>query len=200
MSPAEPVRTDAPGALRQPASTHGPQEPVRWGDLVKQSQPDLRLVERPARRRKTRPRHRLVPGVIALASAVSLGLVALHVLIAENQFTLDNLQQEASAQQQDYEHLRLDIAQLESPARVVSVAEDQLGMQQPASVTYLPAVPSGAGTGRSSASSGVDGQGVLSSGGGTAAGTAGAGGEGTVRAPQGDANWPSIKPYLSGSP
>ncbi len=61
------------------------------------------------------------------------------MLIAENQFRLDNLQQQASLQQASYEKLRLEVAQLEAPARIVSVAEGKLGMRQPGSVTYLPA-------------------------------------------------------------
>jgi len=59
----------------------------------------------------------------------------------ENQFRLDQLQQQASAQQERYEKLRLEVAELEAPARIVSAAEGPLGMRQPGSVTYLPAPP-----------------------------------------------------------
>ena len=72
-----------------------------------------------------------------------LGLVTLHVLIAENQFRLDAPQQQTATQQADYEKLRLHVAELESPARIVSVAEGRLGLQQPGSVTYLPAISTG---------------------------------------------------------
>jgi hypothetical protein len=56
-----------------------------------------------------------------------------------------------------------------------------LGLVQPGSVTYLPATTTQA-----------------SKGGGST--TVGPVPPGSVTAPQGDADWPSIKPYLSGSP
>ena len=98
----------------------------------------LRLVENQARRRAGRRRLLVILG-IATAAVVCLALVALHVLIAENQFRLDRLQQQAATEQASYEKLRLQVAQLEAPARIVSQAEGQLGMVQPTSVTYLPA-------------------------------------------------------------
>jgi cell division protein FtsL len=110
---------------------------------------------------------------------VFLALVTLHVLIAENQFHLDQLQQQASAQQERYEKLRLEVAELEAPARIVSAAEGPLGLRQPGSVTYLAATPTTA-----TPTSGV----------------AGAGTDAGPAAPQGDADWPLIKPYLSGTP
>ena len=64
------------------------------------------------------------------------------MLIAENQFTLDRLTQTAATEQASYEKLRLQVAQLEAPARIVSEAEGRLGLVQPGSVTYLPATTS----------------------------------------------------------
>ncbi|HTT89323.1 MAG TPA: hypothetical protein VMF65_07180 [Acidimicrobiales bacterium] len=163
----------------------------------------LRVVENQARRRAGRRRLLVVLG-IASAAAVCLALVALHVLIAENQFRLDNLQQQAAADQASYERLRLQVAQLEAPARIVSQAEGKLGMVQPASVTYLPATPSAAtkttanrvtpdGTGRQ--------EGDTTTGGRTStSAVADPPTTGTVTAPQGDSDWPTVKPYLSGSP
>jgi cell division protein FtsL len=121
--------------------------------------------------------------------AVSFGLVGLHVVIAEEQFHLDKLQQEASDAQANYEKLRLSVAQLEAPARIVSVAEGH-GMEQPGSVTYLPAPKAGGRGGRR-------GAGRHASTAGEASAT---GAPDVVRAPAGDADWPSVKPYLSGSP
>ncbi len=101
----------------------------------------LRLVENQAKRRAGRRRLLVILG-IASAAVVCLALVALHVLIAENQFRLDRLQQQAATEQASYEKLRLQVAQLEAPARIVSQAEGRLGMVQPATVTYLPATTS----------------------------------------------------------
>ncbi len=159
----------------------------------------LQLVQNQARRRAGRRRLLVLLG-IACVAVVGLALVGLHVLIAENQFRLDNLQQQAATEQASYEKLRLQVAQLEAPARIVSQAEGRLGMVQPASVTYLPA-PSAATpktTRKVLTGSGVDntasdaqtGTSVVTDPPTT----------GTVTAPQGDSDWPTVKPYLSGNP
>lgn len=152
----------------------------------------------------------LVSAGIGAVAAVSMGLVALHVLIAENQFRLDNLQQQASIQQENYEKLRLNVAQLESPSRIVSVAEGKLGMQQPGSITYLPATsaPPSGGSLTGAVNAGPGARSGSSASGGSVAGGSVTGGSvlggsvlgGSVSAPQGDADWPTIKPFLSGSP
>ncbi|HXR21511.1 MAG TPA: hypothetical protein VN786_03045 [Acidimicrobiales bacterium] len=150
----------------------------------------LRLVREQARRRAN-GRRLLVSAGIALLGVFCLGLVTLHVLIAENQFTLDRLTQTAATEQVSYEKLRLQVAQLEAPARIVSDAEGKLSLVQPGSVTYLPATNPRAtdGGGTAPASPGQAGP-----------GPPGSASAGSVTAPQGDADWPSIKPYLSGSP
>ena len=140
----------------------------------------LRLVRARARRRAN-GRRLLVSAGIGLLGLFCLGLVTLHVLIAENQFTLDRLTQTAASEQASYEKLRLQVAQLEAPARIVSESEGRLGFVQPGSVTYVPATTSQATKGAGPA-------------------TVGSASARSVTAPQGDADWPSIKPYLSGSP
>jgi len=172
----------------------------------------LRLVREQARRRAN-GRRLLVSAGIALLGIFCLGLVTLHVLIAENQFTLDRLTQTAATEQASYEKLRLQVAQLEAPARIVSEAEGRLRLVQPGSVTYLPAISSqatkgGGPAGRSSKRGGAaksadpPSGGLASADGPVPAGpiSAGVASAGSVTAPQGDADWPSIKPYLSGSP
>lgn len=142
-------------------------------------------------------RRRLVLGAaLAAATVMCFALVALHVLIAENQFTLDRLQQQAAGEQANYERLRLQVASLEAPARIVSLAEGRLGMVQPASVTYLPAVAGASSTSaRGTAAAGNPGTRTSNS-----APRSGPIGSSTVPAPAGDANWPGVKPYLSGNP
>jgi cell division protein FtsL len=200
VSPAEAERERlllraAEGAVHQA-------EPAR--PEPEQTRRHLRLVEREARRRTNR-RHAIVSVAIAGIAVVCLGLVALHVLIAENQFRLDQMQQQAAVQQERYEKLQLQVAQLEAPARIVSVAEGPLGMRLPGSVTYLPATSASAAAGRAT------GPDAPSTGPATTRpedGTEGSPADppreavagGTVAAPEGDADWPVIKQYLSGSP
>jgi cell division protein FtsL len=198
------------GELLEPGHVDGgadsPSAPSRRDR--EEQQRHLRLVQNQARRRAGRRRLLVVLG-IATVAVVGLALVGLHVLIAENQFRLDRLQQQASTEQAGYEKLRLQVAQLEAPARIVSQAEGRLGMVQPATVTYLPATTSGPATtattataekGRqnnptSSRSASPAGRSRVS-----APAAADPPTTGVVAAPQGDSDWPSVKPYLSGSP
>jgi cell division protein FtsL len=72
------------------------------------------------------------------------GIVSLHVALTQGQFRLERLEARADAQQTRYERLRLQVAELESPDRIVAVAQERLGMVPPPGVTYLS--PSGAVT------------------------------------------------------
>jgi cell division protein FtsL len=92
-----------------------------------------------ARRRRTR----LL--VVVLFASVVVGLlavVALHALLSQNQLRLDQIDARAASEQTRYERLRLEVAQLESPGRIVATAQQKLGMVTPPVVTYL--APSGA--------------------------------------------------------
>ncbi len=204
----------------------GPAAPSRQDR--EEQQRHLRLVQNQARRRAGRRRLLVVLG-IATVAVVGLALVALHVLIAENQFRLDVLQQKASTEQASYEKLRLQVAQLEAPARIVSQAEGRLGMVQPATVTYLPATTSTpphcgdpghhcGDPGHHCGDHGERGQGpaqqhhiepkcILLRGlrglrglRASASAVTDPPTTGAVAAPQGDSDWPTVKPYLSGSP
>jgi len=188
MSPAE-LRRYARLAATSEEAARAQRLPAPKPEEQPRSERHLHLVRDQSRQPGIR-RHIAVLMVIGVVAVISMGLVALHVLIAEAQFRLDSLEQQASAQQARYERLRLDVAQLESPSRIVSVAEGDLGMRQPGSVTYLPAtsVPAGPSTGSSPG------------GGPVVPGVGGGGLNSSSSAPQGDADWPMIKPYLSGSP
>jgi cell division protein FtsL len=63
--------------------------------------------------------------------------VAFHVVLTQNQFRLDHLTDRATEEQARYSRLRLQVAELESPSRVVAAAQDKLGMVQPPAVAYL---------------------------------------------------------------
>ncbi|MBO0691900.1 MAG: hypothetical protein J2P58_03290 [Acidimicrobiaceae bacterium] len=143
----------------------------------------LRVVEpRPRRRPSARVLFLAASGVVI---AVAFGLVYLHVVMAERQFRLDDLNTRVANEQAQYQQLRLQVAQLSSPQQIISTAEGKLGMRQPSSVIYLSPK-----SGSASATSGASGL-----------GTDPKSGERTVvPAPQGDANWPAIKSDLAGSP
>ncbi|MGH9165739.1 MAG: hypothetical protein ACRDZW_09535 [Acidimicrobiales bacterium] len=87
---------------------------------------------------------------MAVAVAASLfGLVAAHVLLAQGQFRLQRLDGQADSAQERYERLRLEVANLEAPGRIVAVAQERLAMVAPAGVTYLS--PTGPVTGETPA-------------------------------------------------
>jgi cell division protein FtsL len=82
---------------------------------------------------------------LLLALAPVFGLVLVHVSLTTNQERLTLLQRQATAAQQTNVRLRLQVSELESPARIVSRAQ-QLGMVAPPSILYLAAAPDGAAT------------------------------------------------------
>ena len=87
-------------------------------------------------------------------------LVASHVVLTQGQFRLQAIQQQAAEQEARYERLRLEVARLESPERIVAVAQQRLGMVPPPGVKYLS--PTGAAT-RPAASSSLPGRQLASS-------------------------------------
>jgi cell division protein FtsL len=73
----------------------------------------------------------------ALVALLMFAVVAFHVVLTQRQFRLDSMQQELSQAQIDHAELTLKVAELESPARIVSVAMHRLHMVNPPRVVYL---------------------------------------------------------------
>jgi cell division protein FtsL len=110
---------------------------------------DLGLRVTPARERADeRPALRVVPatrrrrwGIAATLAcaavfAVMLGLTTFQARIAADQLQIDRLEGQVTDAQSHYEQLRLEVARLESPTRIVMAAK-QLGMVQPGQSMYL---------------------------------------------------------------
>jgi cell division protein FtsL len=72
-----------------------------------------------------------------LTTLVLFGVVIAHVVLAQQQFRLSVLQGQMTDAQAANQRLALQVSQLESPARVVAAAEQQLGMVTPPTVAYL---------------------------------------------------------------
>jgi cell division protein FtsL len=66
-------------------------------------------------------------------------LAVMHALLIGGQIQLDKSQREVAAEAEEVRQLRLRVAQLESPDRVLDVARARLGMVPPAEVGYLQA-------------------------------------------------------------
>jgi cell division protein FtsL len=68
---------------------------------------------------------------------VTLLLVAVaHTLLVQGQIRLDDLDAQLRVEQARYQELRKEVAEMESPTRVVAAAED-LGMVMPEDLVYL---------------------------------------------------------------
>ena len=106
--------------------------------------PQLRVVRNGEVSPQVRRRRAAAAGVAAtiVVFGCLLALAAFQAVLAQNQLRLDHLERDVSAQQARYQRLRLRVAELESPARVVATAQERLGMVPPPGVTYLS--PSGA--------------------------------------------------------
>ncbi len=102
------------------------------------------LSERELARRAERRRIRVLVALGALALGVALFVVVVgQTVVASQQVRIDTLNQalaNAVARNQD---LQLTRAQLAAPARILQLAEHDLGMRAPAGVSYLTPVDPG---------------------------------------------------------
>jgi len=102
------------------------------------SRPDHLRVVAPSER--LRARRRLTPATGVLLTAVlfaTLFLVAIaHTVLVQGQVRLDELDAKLSVEQARYQELRTEVAEMESPSRVVAAAE-ALGMVSPQDLVYL---------------------------------------------------------------
>jgi cell division protein FtsL len=121
-----------------PLTVNGEPQPTRPGRGPGRPAP-LEVVPdgyRSPRSRRRRARLMTAIGVV-VASAMLFGLAGVHVLLTEGQFRLQRLQRQSDDAQGQYVRLRLEVAQLESPQRIVATAQERLGMVPPTALTYL---------------------------------------------------------------
>ena len=117
--------------IRPPASTR-PLE-VTVDDAPRH----LRVVDEPARSLRTLPTFVLS---VSLAFAIAFAVVACQVLLVQGQERLDTLHAEIGTEGGRHQELRLEVAEMESPARIVAEATE-LGMVTPPEVLYLTPAP-----------------------------------------------------------
>lgn len=146
LRPATPWSLGASAKARTTAELDARRSPAR---------PRLELVEggrngarRAGTARVIRPhalpsRLRLVVVVGAVVAAL-FGVVAFHVVLSQGQFRLADLSTRASAEQQRYERLRLEVARLEAPSRITNEATGRLGMVAPGDVIAVSPGPADA--------------------------------------------------------
>jgi hypothetical protein len=102
----------------------------------------LEVVAPPAPRWQLRTGPTFALGVF-LAFAIAFAVVACQVVLLQGQQRLDEVDAGIATETDRYQQLRLEVAELEAPARIVAEAA-RLGMVPPPEVTYL--TPTGAVT------------------------------------------------------
>lgn len=103
--------------------------------------PQLRVVA-PPRRRRTKALGALG---LCLLFVVLFATAAFHVMLVQNQQKIDRLNRRADTAQARYDHLRLEVDELQAPSRIVSSAR-KLGMVEADDATWLtPKDSSGSG-------------------------------------------------------
>lgn len=133
-------------------------------------------------------------GAVAVLAMIAVfgglfGLAVCQAVMAQNQMRLDQLDREVADAQARYQRLRLRVAEMESPGRIVAAAQERLGMVPPDTVRYLS--PSGAVAGEILAAGPAEDP-ALRATADTDDSAADQGG--------GGAAWAAIKPYLGGRP
>lgn len=131
-APAAPPMIRPPAGGARSALAHQPRPIDTDDDVVVARRPRLEVVE-PRRRIRTGP---TVALGATIAFVIAIAIVACQVLLVQGQQRLDRLDADITASTDRYHELRLQVAELEAPDRVVAEATD-LGMVPPADVTYL---------------------------------------------------------------
>ncbi len=101
------------------------------------AEPPLRLVTPDPGARGRRTVRVLTVLASAAACAVLFGTVCTHVLLTQGQAELDRLEARTADAEAAHEQLQVEVAELESPARIVPAARERLGMVPPPVVVYL---------------------------------------------------------------
>jgi hypothetical protein len=99
--------------------------------------PELALVDPAIARRRRFVQHGFRAGAVGMIALLFVA-VGLHAELAEQQSAIGDTRDALAIEQEKFSETRLQVAELEAPARIVAAAET-LGLIAPDSVTYLQA-------------------------------------------------------------
>ena len=141
------ARADGAAVRSAGAAAAGVAAPQRRRVTEAPARPTLRLVD-DRRLRVTSRRHRarlllVLTGILVIGSL--FGVVICHAMLVTGQGRLDRLEQQVTEEQVRYQAMRLEVAELEAPGRIVAEAQGRLGMVSPEHITYLAPVPPAGG-------------------------------------------------------
>lgn len=112
-------------AIRIPAPAQGPRR--RGGR-------HLKVVHASGRRRSAALPVVMCAGVVIV---FMFAVAAMHAMLIDGQIQLDEMRDEVASETATVERLRLEVAELEAPERILAVAKDRLGMQEPTDIGYV---------------------------------------------------------------
>ena len=98
---------------------------------------ESRLRKRERERRRQRLTFLCFVSVAALISALFILIICLQVMVAQNDIRAREVERRIELERRQQEAMRLEIASLESQARIESLAVGQLGMVRAARTEYL---------------------------------------------------------------
>jgi cell division protein FtsL len=167
------------GGLGIPSLRPAPRRDTETRDVGQR--PSLRVVDR----RRRAPRYGLWTAMAIFGVfGVLLAVVMFHTVLLQNQRRLDQLDTQVRDEQALYQQLRLEVAQLSAPQRIIDAATTKLGLVPSQSTIYL--TPSGAD--------------AVAARQAEAAKTTDPSAAGNGDDPAVQSGWPQVKPYLGSTP
>lgn len=123
---------------RAHAGTRANASLVREGMRHKEApaRPQLRVVERRSRIAGFRISNKVFVGYL-IGFVALFGAIVMRADMAATQLKLNAMNSRLSSMQTQHERLKLELASLEAPSRIVTYAEKNLGMVYPSQVGYL---------------------------------------------------------------
>lgn len=115
--------------------------PVRRRPAPAPRRPELRLVPPPEVALARRRGRLLAVATVVLVCAGLFAIIGLRVMLIGGQARIDMLEVRVDEERTTSQRLGLQVDELESPERVVKIAQDRLAMIPPVSVTPLRAFP-----------------------------------------------------------
>jgi cell division protein FtsL len=121
-------------AARAAAEARPSRVPVKAGGSPELTVVGAQAVLRRARRRRARLTLALSASLVAAAMLV---VAAAGSVVVSEQLRLDSVRTQVAAALAQDQSLQVQKAMLESPARILSIAEQRLGMEVPSTIHYL---------------------------------------------------------------
>jgi cell division protein FtsL len=109
----------------------------RRGDSRARETEESRVRKSERERRRMRLTFLCFISVAAFISGLLILIICLHVMVVQNEIQVREVERQIELEKRQHEAMRVEIASLESPARIENMAVEQLKMVQVAQAEYL---------------------------------------------------------------